>query len=743
MWVLYSGRRLHMTELLEALAVKADEQRIDPANRLSDPCLVTSVCAGLVEVRRGYVQLVHSSIQDFFLSEGEEVWGPLDFHIKKNPSNVEISQTLLTYLMHDDLDIGDAVSLVELSDGFRSHPLALYAAAFWADHIRGAAEKALHKLLLEMLENSRPNSSPMRILFGNSFLQNGRFEGFPKDSNPLHILVSNNLEYTVRQLPHAKLKKYLNGEDCDGETPCLIATRENMSSMAEFLIKAGAKIHHRSPRGLDSLHRACMHGNIKIVELLLSAGANPNVQTKEGTTIPSFGSSNGQQDEEVRLLSHAGWNALHASAFHGRTAVVRMLIEAKVDVNALSEAGWTAVYEAISNNHPRIVEQLIMAGADVDLRRENGESVYALAIRLGRFTCLRLLLTKVSDVKLPIEGDTMLNKAALSGNLSIVDCLIARGADVDAQTEDKASFPLYSAAWKGHYEVCERLVKAGANVNITKTNHYATALLAAVQNNQKKIVTLLLESGADPKLQLDNWSILHCASQSKSLEMMEIALSTKPDINGQGSVGRTPLQNACEEGCDVEILQKLFENGADPHVITGEHQRSCLYYAALNGHEHIVEWLLGKGVDVNAQNDTEDTALTLACVNGYLPIVRHLLKAGCDVNLQNSKKRPGLLDAASCGHSAIVELLVKGGADLEISDVYQFTALSLAAGNNRWAISHMLVEAGAAIDGRGPGGWSAAMSAARSGYRDVLQYLIEKGADVRLASDDGNTAMHL
>jgi ankyrin repeat protein len=742
MWALYSGRRLHMTELLEALAVKLGEQRIDAQNRLNTPSLVTKVCAGLVLIDQwGYVELIHPSVRDYFLSQGEGTLGPLDFHVLETPSNIEISQVLLTYLMHEDLDLGDAVSLVELSDGFRAHPLALYAAAFWADHVRGLGEKVLNKLLLAMLQNPRPNSSPMRILFANSFLQNGRFDGFPKDSNPLHILVSSNLECTVRSLQKERLKKYLNKEDCDGETPLLVATRENMTSIAEYLIKAGAKIHHRSPRGLDALHRACMHGDVKIVRLLLDCGGNPNVQTREGTTIPSV--INGQADEEVRLLSHAGWNACHAAAYHGRTAVVKMLIEAKVEINVMSEAGWPPIYEAISNNHPRIFEQLLMAGADINLRRQNGESVFALAIRLSRFTCLQLLLTKVSDVKMPIEGDTMINKAALAGDLEIVNYLIILGADLNAQTEDKASFPLYSAAWKGHEKIVERLISAGADVNISKTTHYATALLAAVQNNQKAIVNMLLEAGADPAIQLEGWSVLHCATQSKSLDMVEIALSTNPDVNGQGSVGRTPLQNACEEGCELAILEKLREAGADPHLKTGEHERSALYYAALNGHEHIVEWLISQGVDINSQNDNSDTALALASVNGYLPVVRLLLKAGADVNIRNKKERSPLLDAASCGHSAIAELLIKAGADINISDIYQFTALSLAAGNNRWAIVHVLLESGATVDGRGPGGWSPLMSAARSGFAEIMQILLKRGADVRLASDDGNTAAHL
>lgn len=45
--------------------------------------------------------------------------------------------------------------------------------------------------------------------------------------------------------------------------------------------------------------------------------------------------------------------------------------------------------------------------------------------------------------------------------------------------------------------------------------------------------------------------------------------------------------------------------------------------------------LLNRGIDINAQNKSGQTALSIAAKNGITPIVAKLLAYGADVNIKN------------------------------------------------------------------------------------------------------------
>ena len=85
----------------------------------------------------------------------------------------------------------------------------------------------------------------------------------------------------------------------------------------------------------------------KVVEMLLSAGADKNAATNCGTTPISVAAENG----------------------HHR--VVQMLLAAGADVNAANYVA-TALYAAAQSEHYQVVEMLLAAGADMNAANKNG-----------------------------------------------------------------------------------------------------------------------------------------------------------------------------------------------------------------------------------------------------------------------------------------------------------------------------------------------------------------------------------
>jgi hypothetical protein len=92
----------------------------------------------------------------------------------------------------------------------------------------------------------------------------------------------------------------------------------------------------------------------------------------------------------------------------------------------------------------------------------------------------------------------------------------------------------------------------------------------------------------------------------------------------------------------------------------------------------LVEELLQRGVNLEAQDARGYTGLILAAFRGRIPILRLLVKAGANVNARDRHGNSVLLFAAQHGDTQIVKLLVDAGADLNVRGQNGYTALKVA-----------------------------------------------------------------
>jgi uncharacterized protein len=98
-------------------------------------------------------------------------------------------------------------------------------------------------------------------------------------------------------------------------------------------------------------------------------------------------------------------------------------------------------------------------------------------------------------------GNTVLSDAAREGQISLVDELIAAGADVNA-SNDAGITVLMSAVSGRHLDVARRLIKGGARVN-AQADSGGTALMMAASYRNLEMAQLLVEEGADSTIRDD------------------------------------------------------------------------------------------------------------------------------------------------------------------------------------------------------------------------------------------------
>ena len=208
----------------------------------------------------------------------------------------------------------------------------------------------------------------------------------------------------------------------------------------------------------------------------------------------------------------------------------------------------------------------------------------------------------------------------------------------------------------------------------------------------------------------------------------------------------TKFAVAIEDG-DLDAVTALIEeDGAavDTPIEYGEHSITPLMKASWDGDLPIVQYLIGKGANVNARaTDTKETALLNAVTRGHTDIIKALLAAKADVHLRNSFDFNAFTSAVAAGNQEIAKLLLDAGAKIN-ETTSGLTPLAFAVSSGNIDMIRFLAEHGADVNHSSKDiGQTALISAILAAQIESVKALIELKADVNAKMKDGTTPLKL
>lgn len=258
------------------------------------------------------------------------------------------------------------------------------------------------------------------------------------------------------------------------------------------------------------------------------------------------------------------------------------------------------------------------------------------------------------------------------------------------------------------------------------------------------------------------WTPLLWACNTENKKIVELLIDNGADINARCREGQVPLHISVENDSNG-ITELLISRGADVSMVDDERQ-TPLNLASESGNTEVARQLIDSGADVSHETANGFTPLSMASSKGFFELAKLLIQKGADVNQVVANGHPPLLLAVWYNHSELAELLIDEGAEpIGIHlEVQMFSLLAVAAGRGYLNTAKALINRGfnpaeaqpllLAASYGSYGGFSSDFDLKdagespdfpRSDYHQVLELLLQSGADVNTSDVQGFTPLFM
>ena len=519
------------------------------------------------------------------------------------------------------------------------------------------------------------------------------------------------------------------------ESPIADAAMNEDFDSVQFLIQEGEEVNTAQGDGMTALHWAAENGDVEMLEMLMSAGANPEAVTRLGRYTPLHLACKLGREASVASLLRLGSavnprtttgavTPLHFAAASGSELAVKALLDHGANVDA-KELQWdqTPLMFAAALNRVGIIDILVAHGADISMaakvidiakRQQEDRADQAQWNNLRRVLAgspVRNTESKPSNAETQPVPEVQLRAVDEIDPLSYADLVGTHGGLT----------PLLLSVREGHFEAVRNLLDNGADINQTSAGDQTSSILLAAINGHFDLVKQLLEWGADPNIASDAGGTPLYAVLN--MEWAPKARHPQPVDYMQQQIGY------------LELMEVLLESGVDPNVRLKKNLWYTTYARDLLGVDRS-----GATPFWRAAHATDVAAMELLVRYGADPTIA-TRKTPDRRRRRGEQEDFSGLSPVPVGGRAVAPIVAAAG----VGYGQGFAGNSHRHVPDGWipAVQYLVEEHGADVNDRDHNGYSPVHHAAARGDNELILYLVSLGADVTLVSRTGQTTVDL
>ncbi|KAK4463763.1 ankyrin repeat-containing domain protein [Cladorrhinum samala] len=399
------------------------------------------------------------------------------------------------------------------------------------------------------------------------------------------------LESKPCELCEEKGKVQFFEEDLETHNEEECKSYRNLLGIIKWMLLSGQSSNDKFWDGNDiltPLQHSVTEGKKDLIELLLNAGADPNLNPGESGTPLEL--------------------AIELARFSLSTSleIVHRLLASNAKVTSQT------ICSAIKSGQLQLVQVLVKQQSKPDYTGCLGAAAGSTSGNLDMlYYTMELLQSQYTpaDIVPMIEQEALVS-AAKGGNNDAIEYLLEFVSCVSAP-----SYPgipadaLFPAAEKGHSATCELLIKYGAPVN-AQDIYGITPLHKAAQHGDKATCELLIRHGARVNTFPAKPSPLHVASFKGNTAALDVLICNGALVNQSYSAITSIAAERYFGGYYLPEDVKSSLAGAGADLVGSE-----LLVAAYNSDAELLHEALGAGADPNQKNNEGHNALRLSLLN--------------------------------------------------------------------------------------------------------------------------------
>lgn len=247
-------------------------------------------------------------------------------------------------------------------------------------------------------------------------------------------------------------------KDINGMRPLHYAAWQGKADSVLLLLRSGASVNSPSLDGQIPLHLSAQYGHYEVSEMLLQHQSNPCLRNKTKKTPLDLACEFGRLKVAQLLLSSNMVTALlegegghdsseppsttplHLAARNGHKDVIKLLLQAGIDINRATKAG-TSLHEAALYGKTEVVRLLLDAGINVHMRNTYNQTALDIVNQFTTSSASREIKTLLRDASSSLQVRAVKDY----WNLHDPTALNLRAGDVIMVLEQPSD-----GRWKGH-----------------------------------------------------------------------------------------------------------------------------------------------------------------------------------------------------------------------------------------------------------------------------------------------------